>query len=401
MFGRRVLCKLEEFMKSRSFITKTLFPIASLLIFSACGGSGGDEEPLVDPPPVDIAALKIELGQAIFNDPNLSEPAGQSCADCHDLNSGFADPNTSNLAPVSEGVVSGSFGNRNAPTAAYASFIPDFHYDSTESQYVGGQFLDGRSADLEDQAKGPFLNELEMANTDEAMVIDKIKAASYADVFRAVYGSASLEDVTSAYESVADAIATFERTELFAPFSSKFDAYLAGTAQLTDQEARGLDLFQNKALCTECHIIQEGNQPQFTNFTYSNIGAPANPNNPFYDLDPNFVDIGLAGNPNLTTDISLEQGKFRVQTLRNVELTAPYLHNGSLQTLEEVVNFYNTRDSNQCYGANAEPFVNCWPLPEVEANVDIASMGDLLLTPEEEADLVAFMKTLTDGFSNN
>ena len=78
-----------------------------------------------------------------------------------------------------------------------------------------------------------------------------------------------------------------------------------------------------------------------------------------------------------------------------------YLHNGVLQTLEEVVNFYNTRDSNQCYGANAEPLVNCWPLPEVEENVDIASMGDLLLTAEEEAALVAFMKTLTDGFSSN
>ncbi len=381
---------------------QTLLSMLIVLLFSACGGGGGTDEddPIIDPP-VDIAALKIELGEAIFNDSNLSEPAGQSCADCHDSAAGFADPATSNLAPVSEGVVPGRFGNRNAPTAAYASFIPDFHLDSVENIYIGGQFLDGRSADLIEQAKGPFVNELEMANTSESMVIDKIKAATYAETFRTVYGSASLEDVSSAYNNVADAIAAFESTDIFAPFSSKFDAHLAGTAQLTDQETRGLDLFQNKGLCTECHIIQEGDQPQFTNFTYSNIGTPANPNNPFYNVEPDFVDIGLAGNPNLTTDTSLERGKFRVPTLRNVELTAPYLHNGVLQTLEEVVNFYNTRDSNQCYGANAEPLVNCWPLPEVEENVDIASMGDLLLTAEEEAALVAFMKTLTDGFSSN
>jgi len=381
---------------------KTLLSILLVFSFSACGGGNdpNDDTPIIDPPVVDIAALKIELGEAIFNDPNLSEPAGQSCADCHDAAAGFADPATSNIVPVSEGVVSGRFGNRNAPTAAYASFIPDFHLDTSENQYVGGQFLDGRSANLIEQAKGPFVNELEMANTSESMVIDKIKAASYADKFRTVYGSASLEDVSSAYNNVADAIAAFENTEIFAPFSSKFDAHLAGTAQLSTQEARGLDLFQNKGLCTECHIIQEGSQPLFTNFTYSNIGTPANPNNPFYDVDPDFIDLGLADNPNLTTDSSLEQGKFRVPTLRNVEITAPYLHNGVLQTLEEVVNFYNTRDSNQCYGANAEPLVNCWPLPEVEVNVDIASMGDLLLTAEEEADLVAFLKTLTDGFQN-
>jgi len=380
---------------------KTLLSISLVLTFSACGGGGTDEVvPAVDPP-VDIASLKIELGESIFNDQNLSEPAGQSCADCHNSAAGFADPATSNLAPVSEGIVAGRFGNRNAPTAAYASFIPDFHLDTNENIYIGGQFLDGRASDLTEQAKGPFLNELEMANTSESMVIDKIKAASYADKFRSVYGSASLEDVSSAFNNVADAIATFENTEIFAPFSSKFDAYLTGTAQLTDQETRGLDLFQNKALCTECHIIQEGNQPLFTNFTYSNIGTPANPNNPFYGTNPNFIDIGLAGNPNLTTDSSLEQGKFRVPTLRNIELTAPYLHNGVLQTLEEVVSFYNTRDSNQCYGANAEPLVNCWPLPEVDINVDIASMGDLLLTEQEEADLVAFMKTLTDGFLSN
>ena len=367
-----------------------------ILLFSACSSSGKD--PVIDPPEVDIAALKVQLGQVIFNDTNLSEPAGQSCATCHEPIAAFTDPNSSNLVPISEGVVAGRFGNRNAPTASYASFIPEFSFDSTNNEYLGGQFLDGRAADLIEQAKAPFLNQAEMANTNEEMVIQKIRTAGYADLFRQVYGESSLNDTQSAFNNMADAIAAFESTDLFSPFSSKFDAVLAGTAEFTEQEARGFNLFQNKALCTECHTIPEGTQPLFTNFTYSNIGTPANPNNPVYQVDPDFIDLGLAQNPNLTTGISLEQGKFRVPTLRNVEITAPYMHNGVLQTLEQVVNFYNTRDANQCFGANAEPFVNCWPEPEVNINVDISSMGDLLLTEQEEADIVAFLKTLTDGF---
>jgi len=372
------------------------FSTLIILLFSACSSSGKD--PVIDPPETDIAALKVQLGEVIFNDTNLSEPAGQSCATCHEATAAFTDPNSSNLLPISEGVVAGRFGNRNAPTASYASFIPEFSFDSTNNEYVGGQFLDGRAADLTEQAKAPFLNEVEMANTDEEMVIQKIRAAGYADLFRQVYGESSLNDTQSAFNNMADAIAAFESTDLFSPFSSKFDAVLAGTAELSAQETRGLDLFQNKALCTECHTIPEGVQPLFTNFTYSNIGTPANPNNPVYEIDSDFIDLGLAQNTSLTTDISLEQGKFRVPTLRNVEITAPYMHNGVLQTLEQVVNFYNTRDSNQCFGANAEPLVNCWPEPEVNINVDISSMGDLLLSEQEEADLVAFLKTLTDGF---
>ncbi len=377
-----------------------LLSAAILVALTACGsGSHSEsEETQVETPVVDMAALKIELGNEIFNDTALSEPAGQSCADCHVSTAGFSDPETSNLAPVSEGAISGRFGNRNAPTAAYASFTPDFSYDANENIYIGGQFLDGRSNNLADQAKGPFLNPLEMANDDEEMVVVKIRNAHYADKFRQVYGESSLNDVTSAYNNMADAIAAFESTEEFAPFSSKFDLFLAGNTELTEQEMRGFNIFQNKGLCTECHIIQEGDQPLFTNHTYSNIGTPANPNNPFYNNNANFIDLGLADNPNLSTDPSLERGKFRVPTLRNIELTPPYMHNGVLQTLEQVVNFYNTRDSNQCYGANADPLVNCWPEPEMDMNMDISSMGDLLLTEQEEADLVAFLKTLTDGF---
>ena len=367
---------------------KTLIALTVIVLLSGCSGSDDPDQA------IDIAALKISLGQA--------------CADCHQAGAGFADPNVSSAAPVSERVVSGQFGNRNAPTAAYASFTPEFHYDNLEREYIGGQFVDGRATNLVAQAKGPFLNPVEMANTSEAMVVEKIRSASYASIFRQVYGADSLEDVGEAYNNIADAIAAFEATELFSPFNSKFDAYLAGSYTLTTEEASGFDIFQNKALCTECHVLKEGtqplqsgDQPLFTNFTYSNIGVPKNPANPVYGSNPSFIDTGLAANPNLNTAASLEKGKFRVPTLRNVELTAPYFHSGVLQTLEEVVSFYNTREPDQCWGAAGEiPLVNCWPEYEVSENVDISSTGDLLLTAQEEADLVAFLKTLTDGYTN-
>lgn len=384
----------------RSLI-KQLVALTIFVFLSSCSGDDSGQA-------IDIAALKVSLGQAIFEDAGLSEPAGQACADCHQSSAGFADPDVSSAAPVSEGVVSGQFGNRNAPTAAYASFTPEFHYDNLESEYIGGQFVDGRATNLVAQAKGPFLNPVEMANTSETMVVEKIRSASYADTFRQVYGENSLDDVGAAYNNIADAIAAFEATELFSPFNSKFDAHIAGSYTLSTAEANGFDIFQNKALCTECHVLKEGmqplqagDQPLFTNFTYSNIGTPKNPDNPVYDSNPSFIDTGLAANPNLNTSTSLERGKFRVPTLRNVELTAPYFHNGVLQTLEEVVSFYNTREPDQCWGAMGEiPLVNCWPEYEVSENVDISSTGDLLLTEQEEADLVAFLKTLTDGYSN-
>ncbi len=373
--------------------------ILLVFILVGCGSGGGSDTP--EPPPVNITQIKIALGEAIFFDENLSEPAGQSCASCHDPMISFSDPDVTRAAPVSEGVVTGMFGNRNAPTAAYASFIPEFQRDSVAKQYLGGQFVDGRASTLADQAKGPFLNPVEMANTSEQMVIDKIKSATYANMFKQVYGESSLDNTSTAYEQMAEAIAAFESTEVFSPFTSKFDAVLAGTAQFTTQEQAGLDLFDGRAKCSECHTIDNtNNQPMFTNFTYSNIGTPKNPDNPFYNTDANFIDVGLSANPNLTTSSALEKGKFRVSTLRNVELTAPYLHNGVFQTLEEVVSFYNTRDSEACWGAAGEiPFQNCWPEPEVIENMDLSNIGDIGLNADEEAAIVAFMLTLTDGFT--
>ncbi len=355
---------------------------------------------------------KALLGEMLYKDTNLSSPAGQSCETCHSLlpGDGFADPDSTQTSPVSEGAVSGEFGDRNAPTAAYAMFSPDFHYDTTDPanpRYIGGQFLDGREADLEGQAKGPFLNPQEMANTKQG-VVDAVRAASYAKGFRAVYGASSLDDVDTAYDFIADAIATFERTAIFAPFTAKFDVCPDEQSCLSPSEKRGFDLFQidGKGKCAECHKLEKIDGSAgvlFTDFSYWNIGVPKNPNHPSGTA---FVDEGLAANPNLTTPSDLEKGKFKVPTLRNVALTAPYMHNGVFATLTEVVNFYNVREivcaDPTVTETGRNGFITCWPStlpPQVEDNLDVTFSGDLLLNEQDIIDLVAFMETLTDGYT--
>lgn len=335
----------------------------------------------------DLSPLE-QLGKLIYFDSNLSEPAGQSCASCHTPSAGFADPDQ-NL-PVSEGVIPGRFGDRNSPTSSYASFFPEFSY-TTEA--VGGQFWDGRAANTTEQAKGPFLNPVEMNNPDEATVIGKITASNYADLFEQIYGIGSLQDVPTAYHQMAQAIAAFEASHEVNSFSSKFDAVRAGLDSFTMQERRGRMLFNGEANCSQCHtaggmmgggMMGGGGGPVlFTDFRYHNLGLPKNTEFPF-DQNPDSIDLGLGG----VLDIAGEHGKFKTSHLRNIALTAPYMHNGLLKTLKDVVHFYNTRD-----------IPGLWPVPEVPENVDNALLGNLGLTDAQENDIVAFMMTFTDGYT--
>jgi cytochrome c peroxidase len=355
---------------------------------------------------------KERLGRMLFNDTALSEPAGQSCASCHDANFAATDPDQ--WTPTSQGVNPKLFGSRNTPTAMYAAFSPAFHFDAEEGLYEGGQFLDGRAATLEEQAKGPFLNPLEMANTSRQQVVDKVRAAKYARLFKRVYGQDVFDDTDQAYDKIADAIAAFERTRAFNKFTSKFDAYLAGKVTLTAQEARGLELFEaeDKGNCAACHPVtpdtdENSNAPPLlTDFTYDNLGVPKNPNNQFYKMkkafNPDgrkFVDRGLGH----TVGLASEDGKFKVPTLRNVALTAPYMHNGYFTTLKGVVDFYNSRDVKpvcpQEFVSDEQAIKkSCWPRPEVAENVNSDELGNLGLTEQEVDDIVAFMGTLTDGW---
>jgi cytochrome c peroxidase len=330
---------------------------------------------------------KEKLGKNIFFDDRLSNPSGQACSDCHSRGAGFNGIGDAKLS-IYQGAVHGVFGNRNPPSAAYASFSPAFHYDDSEGVYEGGQFWDGRAATLEDQAKGPFLNPKEQNNPDMRAVVQSVIHSNYGDLFKKVYGNSIVSRTEVAYDAIADAIAAYEASGEVNRFSSKYDHYLAGKATLTPQEAQGLELFNGKGGCAGCHPSSKGpyaRKPLFTDYTYDNLGVPKNPKNPFYRTDPNFVDKGLGG----VLKDPAQDGKFKVPTLRNIAIAAPYSHNGYFKSLREIVEFYNTRDVP---GAG-------WPKPEVEENVNRIELGNLGLTEPEVDAIVAFLGTLTDGYA--
>jgi cytochrome c peroxidase len=325
------------------------------------------------------ALLPIEdLGKALFEDTNLSEPAGQGCVSCHHPDAGFADPDQE--LPVSEGVIAGRFGNRNSPSAAYAFLFPEFN----ASKSTGGQFWDGRAANLVEQAKGPFLNPVEMNNPDKATVVAKVQAATYASLFEAEFGPGAFADVETAYHNIAVAIAAYEASSEVNPFTSKFDYVQAGLAEFTPQEAAGEKLFSGRGKCAHCHSdsASKNNPVSFTDFDYHNLGLPTNTAFPEF-FPPGFVDNGLGG----VSGDPRENGLFKTPHLRNIAMTPPYMHNGVLATLKDVVHFYNTRD-----------VAGEWPAPEVDENISSSFLGDLGLTSAEEDDIVAYMLTFTDGY---
>lgn len=327
------------------------------------------------------------LGKKLFFDALLSDPQGQSCATCHRPERGFADSLGRN---VSEGIIKGLFSMRNSMSIAYAAFVPALNYDAEEETYVGGLFWDGRVNSVEEQAGEPFLNPLEMAAEKEGVVRQVKKAAYYPELVR-LYGDSQESD--SVYTYITRALAAYEASEEVNPFSSRFDAYLAGKCQLTERELKGMDLFKNKGMCAECHIMEpdpRAGKILFTDHTYDNLGIPRNEKLVFYSLPMEYnpggrdtVDFGLGG---FLRD-SLQYGKFRVPTLRNIALTAPYGHNGYFETLEDIVHFYNVRDVSDEY-----------PAPEYPMTINRDELGDLKLTPDEEACLVEFMKMLTDHY---
>ena len=379
------------------------------------------------------------LGRELYFDKSLSRNGNQSCAECHDPKFGFTGPKVA--VNMSGAVYAGSFrqrfGARKPPSSAYATFAPIFYYDATEELYIGGNFWDGRATGARlgnpaaDQALGPFLNPVEQALPDRSCVVYLVREGNYADLFYAVWGTdlADLEFPTdmkqqcrnssddfdveftpeenqaldAAYDRVGLSIAAFEASAEVNPFSSKFDAWRVGMAEFTDQEEWGFELFTgDRAKCADCHPTEDAEGGLFTDFSFDNLGMPKNPANPIYTIDPSFVDLGLGGflgEPD-------EYGKHKVPTLRNVDKrpgtqpTKAFGHNGYFKSLEQIVHFYNTRDvKDECpgpYTANEAVAADCWPAPEVEANENVVELGNLGLSGEEEAAIVAFMRTLSD-----
>jgi len=357
-----------------------------------------------------------ELGKALFFDKNLSFNANQSCATCHAPEAGWTGPDAeiNEHGAVYEGSIPGRFGDRKPPSSAYATFAPILHV-LKDGTFVGGNFWDGRATGerlgnpAADQALGPFLNPMEQALPSPEDVVAIVGASSYSALFQQVWGEDIWLHPSAAFDAVGLSIAAYEASAESNAFTSKFDAWRAGKGPLSPQELRGWGLFVGKAKCGRCHIAHPtGGVPAlFTDFTYDNLGIPKNPENPWYTSAFNpegsdWVDLGLGGFLASRIDYApyadANMGKHKVPTLRNVDkrpagLVKAYGHNGYFKSLEEIVHFYNTRDVPGA-GWDGVP----WPAPEVEENVNTAELGDLGLSAAEEAALVAFMKTLSDGY---
>ncbi|MFW2515818.1 cytochrome-c peroxidase [Aliarcobacter butzleri] len=340
---------------------------------------------------------KEDLGRILFFDVNLSKNRTQSCATCHNPDAGFVDDRDNGVKKMASlGDDGKSLGDRQAPTASYAKFSPTFHFDEKAKKYVGGQFWDGREATLEGQAGGPPLNPVEMGMSDKKAVVDRLKENSlYVDSFKKIFGADIFKNDDKAYEAMTIAIASFERTDEFSPFDSKYDRYLKGEYDLTPLEDLGKSIFfsNNNNSCANCHVLkgEDKEGETFTNYQYHNIGTPAN-NELRAKNGLKAIDEGLLANSNVS-DVA-QKGKHKVPTLRNVAVTAPYMHNGVFKDLKTVVEFYDKYNNKD---RNIDPETNKpWDEPEVKDNISLQELKANKLTDRKVEALVAFMKLLTD-----
>ena len=288
--------------------------------------------PVIWPRDNPYSVEKAELGRLLYFDPRLSADNTVSCATCHNPKFAFTDG-----APVSTGI-KGQKGGRSAPTVINRA-------------YSLAQFWDGRAATLEAQAIGPMANPIEMGSSHEA-IVDRLKqSAGYRELFRKAFGDDQID-----IDRVAKAITTFERTVLSG--NAPYDRYRAGDKKaMTASQIRGMDVYFNKAKCDQCH---EG--VNFTSNMYANLGVGTDKPEP----DPGRY--AFTKNP-------VDWGAFKTPTLREIAHTAPYMHDGSLKTLEEVVDFYDKGGiSNK--------------------NLD-QKMKKLNLTDQDKKDLVAFLQALS------
>ena len=331
----RVVPAIARSIQSRWFLSLAVV-ICTMLQFSTLARADTRGERL------------ISLGQQLFFDANLSFNRSASCATCHNPGNGYTDsranassaPSTS--AAVSTGADGYSLGDRNTPSLTYVAMTPDFHI-RPDGTFLGGFFRDGRAATLALQSEQPMLDPLEMAMPDHSAIAERLREnGRYLEELRRLLGPASVADDSSLVAGARQAIAAFERSKEFFAFDSKYDRYLAGQYQMTRDEAIGRELFfSDLTNCRNCHLAhpdQISSRETFSNFEYHNIGTPVNQRaRQANGLSSTFVDQGLAENPQAGTQ---ETGKFRVPSLRNVAVTAPYMHNGVFAQLETAVVFY-------------------------------------------------------------
>lgn len=365
-------CGVNAIRKDRriiicSFVVFGFLCFLQTIVFSEPGTSSytlslpsGVLEPVI-PEDNPLTKGKIDLGRKLFFDKRLSADDTVSCATCHDPEKGFADG-----VPIAVGIKDRK-GTRNSPTVLNAAF-----FDT--------QFWDGRVITLEEQAKQPIINPNEMGMPSHNAVVEKISGIpEYKASFRAVFGT---DKIT--IDHIAMAIASFERT--LNTFHTPFDRFIAGEKDAISVSAqRGWKLFQGKARCITCHEFNVS-YPFFTNNKFHNIGVAMKGK----DFEPLARKAsGSGADPSvlareegaselghyLVTKEQKDIGTFKTSGLRNIALTAPYMHDGSEPTLESVVEFYNKGGV---------------PNPNLDGGI-----RPLNLTEEEKKDLVEFMKSLT------
>ena len=401
---------------------------------------------LVRPPVAPLSAM-AKLGREIFYDASLSSSGKMSCASCHSPDHAYGPPND---GPVMLGGPTLTLpGARAVPSLTYLERQPDFGIgpDDRESENVnladkaalgqtatrvektatqtsqsavnivpqGGLFWDGRADTLQMQASGPLFDPREMDGGSIEKVAEKLRHAPYANRFTGLFGENIFLDQRLLVSEAMFAVARYQIEEpSFHPYTSKFDCWLEGKARLSDSEMRGYRLFNDpdKANCGGCHISQptrDGLPPLFTDFQYEALGGPRNAALS-ENKDPQYFDLGVCG-PIRTdfTDQTQFCGMFKTPTLRNTAIRRTFFHNGVFHTLQEMLDFYNFRDTNpeKVYPRAADGTVQKYnDIPaQYHANVDVSDppfnrhLGEVpAMTAQDEADIIEFLKTLNDGY---
>jgi len=358
-----------------------------------------------------------ELGRTLFFDRSLSASGRLACASCHDPAHAYGPPNA--LAVQLGGPDGRQPGVRAVPSLMYRQTTPPFseHFfdndgnDSVDQGPTGGFAWDGRASSAHDQAEAPLLSPFEMANTDRRAVITRLAQSPSAKAMRTALGEHVFDSPMLAWNGLVLALEVFQQNPAdFAPYRSKYDAFLRGQTKLSPAETRGLALFNDptKGNCAACHIsvVKRGAFPLFTDMGLIALGVPRNPAIPA-NRDPHFMDLGLCGP--LRTDLREHPeycGLFKTPSLRNVAARSVFFHNGSMKTLEDAVRFYVQRDTRpeRFYPHDARGNVRKYDdLPAAShGNVNTeppfgGKPGDKpVLSAADIADVVAFLKSLTD-----
>jgi cytochrome c peroxidase len=383
-------------------------PLYCLATLLACLPASANE------PPAEGGGPLAALGRNLFFDPSLSASGQLSCATCHDPHRAYGPPPGKAIAMGGPNMAQS--GTRAVPSLRYLRSSPPFALDHRfidgDIAPVGGFTWDGRAPSIQEQAEIPLLAANEMANASPADVVKKLRKTRYAAQFRTLFGADIFKEPNRAFGAALEALAAFQNTPAeFFPFTSRYDAFLRGEIELTEQEERGAALFKDpqKGNCASCHLASSrgGKPPVFTDYDFANVGVPRNPRIPA-NSDPNYFDLGLCGPQR--SDLAGQReycGFFRAPTLRNVAIRDAFFHNGAFGTLRELMSFYVERDlkPEKFYPRNPDGSVRkADDLPagypdnlDHDPPLDRGGSDRPALTASEIDDVIAFLETLTDA----